>query len=67
MSFTAASTSCVRVLCGFAQCSFQVKGGIAQVLAKTFVFTSTMEPSRYEDPRGVWARRIAEFGTFVRY
>ena len=58
----------LRVLCGFAQCSFQVKGGIAQVLAKTFVFTSTTEPSTwYEDPRGDWARRIAEFGTFVRY
>lgn len=58
----------LRVLCGFAQCSFQVKGGIAQVLAKTFVFTSTTEPSTwYEDPRGEWARRIAEFGTFVRY
>ena len=49
----------LRVMCGIAPCSFQVKGGIAQVLAKTFVFTSTMEPSTwYEDPRGEWARQL---------
>jgi hypothetical protein len=38
------------------------------VLAKKFVFTSTTEPVLwYDDPLGEWARRIREFGVFVRY
>jgi hypothetical protein len=58
-----------KVLFGFQPCTFQTKGGpTLQVLAKKFVFTSTTEPVLwYDDPLGEWARRIREFGVFVRY
>ncbi len=58
----------IRALCGFAPVSFQVKGGMMQVLAKKFVFTSTRAPETwYEDALGEWARRIAEFGNIISY
>jgi hypothetical protein len=58
-----------KVIFGYQPCTFQTKGGpTVQVLAKKFVFTSTAEPDQwYDDPAGEWARRVREFGVFVRY
>ncbi len=58
----------LKRICGFAPCVYQVKGGAVQVLAKKFVFTSTVPPERwYPDERGEWKRRINEFGIKIDY
>ena len=58
----------IKTLTGFAPVSYQTKGDVVQVLAKKWVFSSCTEPlDWYVDPYGEWARRVREFGIFVRY
>jgi hypothetical protein len=57
-----------KQLCGWDPCKFQAKGTMVNVLAKKFVFTSTVSPELwYDDPDGEWLRRINEFGIIYRY
>lgn len=62
------SFSAMKQIAGYNPFSFQSKNGIASLVARKFIFTSTIDPYLwYPDPNKEWARRIKEFGIMHTY